>query len=341
MSKVKLLEQFIEEGLFDVVTKSKAFVKNPISATKITNNGKNLVQAEIDNAAADLDYEKRKLASKKASDAKIEAAEKRGDTETVNQIKDKQRDSIEVLKQAHKQKTSALDDKVKGIKDRIDDLAKNNTLKELGSLVKTAARVKRNEVLIKGADEEEKKQLKVQLQKDMEKIDNLQKGFGEYKGSDNNKTETSKEDEKTSSKSEPEPSEKPKSEPEPSEKPKSTEVKAPEKTVDPLEKLKQTRADLSDSQQIRTNIQNKIKDLDDRISSLKAGKYDKKKIQDPAAEISSLEDKKKEAESRLNDAQLDVEMTSAAAKKAEEEYLASKKTSESFLLKNFKDFVSI
>ena len=76
MKKIKLLEQFlaeqkIEEGLFDVVTKSKAFIKNPISATKITNNGKKLAQAEIDNAANDLDFEKRKLAASKAAKQKI------------------------------------------------------------------------------------------------------------------------------------------------------------------------------------------------------------------------------------------------------------------------------
>ena len=62
MKKIKLLEQFleeqkIEEGLFDVVTKSKAFLRNPISATKITNNGKKLAQAQVDSAANELDFE--------------------------------------------------------------------------------------------------------------------------------------------------------------------------------------------------------------------------------------------------------------------------------------------
>jgi hypothetical protein len=92
MKKIKLLEQFlaeqkIEEGLFDVVTKSKAFIKNPIAATKITNNGKKLAQAEIDNAANDLDFEKRKLAASKAAKQKIEAFKKKGDEQRCTKSK--------------------------------------------------------------------------------------------------------------------------------------------------------------------------------------------------------------------------------------------------------------
>jgi chromosome segregation ATPase len=335
--KVMLLEQFIEEGLFDVVTKSKAFVKNPIAATKITNNGKKLVQSEIDKAANDLDYEKRKLASKKAADSKMETLKKKGDAQGAQKVKDEFADNKEVLSAAHDQKNDALKDKVESIKDRIDDLSKKNaTLQDLGSLVKTAARVKRNEVLLKGADEEEKKQLKVQMQGDMEKIDNLQKGFGDY---ESGKSEEEPRDKSQSEKPQggktppPPPPPVPRSEPaaepaaEPAEEPELTtpsEPKADAEPQDPASKLGQARADLSDAQRNRADIRNRLKDYDDRIANLKAGKYDRKKIADPKAEIESLEQQKKKAEERLVDADEDVKMTVAAAEKAEKELNASK-----------------
>jgi hypothetical protein len=336
--KVMLLEQFIEEGLFDVVTKSKAFVKNPIAATKITNNGKKLVQSEIDKASNDLDYEKRKLASKKAADAEIGALKKKGDTEGAQKVKDEFVDNKEVLSAAHDQKNDALKDKVESIKDRIDDLSKKNaTLKDLGSLVKTAARVKRNEVLLKGADEEEKKQLKVQMKGDMEKIDNLQKGFGDYEGNKSEEPKDKSQSEKPQGGKTPppppppvprsEPAAEPKEEPKTAEEPKlttSSEPKADAEPQDPASKLGQARADLSDAQRNRADIRNRLKDYDDRIANLKAGKYDRKKIADPKAEIESLEQEKKKAEERLVDADEDVKMTVAAAEKAEKELNASK-----------------
>jgi hypothetical protein len=356
--KVMLLEQFIEEGLFDVVTKSKAFVKNPIAATKITNNGKKLVQSEIDKASNDLDYEKRKLASKKAADAEIGALKKKGDTEGAQKVKDEFVDNKEVLSAAHDQKNDALKDKVESIKDRIDDLSKKNaTLKDLGSLVKTAARVKRNEVLLKGADEEEKKQLKVQMKGDMEKIDNLQKGFGDYEGNKSEEPKDKSQSEKPQGGKTPppppppvprsEPAAEPKEEPKTAEEPKlttSSEPKADAEPQDPASKLGQARADLSDAQRNRADIRNRLKDYDDRIANLKAGKYDRKKIADPKAEIESLEQEKKKAEERLVDADEDVKMTVAAAEKAEKEFNASKapkQAAESYSsLKSFQDFVN-
>jgi chromosome segregation ATPase len=359
MVKVKLLEQFIQEdlneGLFDVVTKSKAFLKNPIAATKITNNGKKLAQSEIDNAANELDYEKRKLAAKKAADSKIEAANKAGNKDAVQKIKDDQNDSTEVLKAAHDQKADALKDKVESIKDRIDDLATNSTLKELGSLVKTASRVKRNEVLLKGADDEEKKQLKIQMKDDMEKIQDLKKGFGEYEGSDKEEKKSEaepKKEPKAEPKDEPvaEPKKEPTAEPkkEPSEPKKEPQLTAISKSSDkkeepkePSEKLASARADLADAQRNMADVQNRIKSINDKMEKIRSGKYDKKEVSDPKAELASLESKKKEAESRLADAQDDVKFTADEADKAEKEFASKdKKAAESFNgLKSFKDFV--
>jgi hypothetical protein len=306
MKKIKLLEQFLEEqkleeGLFDVVTKSKAFVKNPISATKITNNGKKLAQAEIDNAANDLDFEKRKLAASKAAKQKIEALKKKGDSDGAQKVKDDFADNKEVLSKAHDQKSDALTDKVGSIKDRIEDLSKkNSTLQDLASLVKTAARVKKNEVLFKGADDEEKKQLKLQMKQDTEKIQGLQKGFGDYEGSGDEEDKTDKKPEdkkddvsidtnvpdKPASKSVPPPPP-PKPADKPAEKPLTT-TSAP-KDEAPEDALARTRQDVSDQQRIISDHKSRIKDNENKIADLKAGKYDKKKISDPQAEIAKLQ----------------------------------------------------
>jgi hypothetical protein len=310
MKKIKLLEQFlaeqkIEEGLFDVVTKSKAFIKNPIAATKITNNGKKLAQAEIDNAANDLDFEKRKLAASKAAKQKIEAFKKKGDSDSAQKVKDEFDDNKEVLTKAHDQKSDALTDKVGSIKDRIDDLSKtNSTLQDLASLVRTAARVKKNEVLFKGADDEEKKQLKLQMKQDTEKIQGLQKGFGDYEGSgdEEDKTDKKPEDKKDDvsidtnvpdkpSKSTNTPPPPPPAAPKPADKPADkplTTSQAP-KDEAPEDAVARTRQDVQDQQRIIGDHKSRIKDNENKIADLKAGKFDKKKVADPQAEIAKLQ----------------------------------------------------
>jgi hypothetical protein len=309
MKKIKLLEQFLEEqklqeGLFDVVTKSKAFIKNPIAATKITNNGKKLAQAEIDNAANDLDFEKRKLAASKAAKQKIEALKKKGDDDGAQKVKDEFADNKEVLSKAHDQKSDALGDKVGSIKDRIDDLSKDNAnLQDLASLVRTAARVKKNEVLFKGADDEEKKQLKLQMKQDTEKIQGLQKGFGDYEGSGDEEDKTNKKpedkkkddvsidtnvpDNKPASKPASTPPPPPPPLPKPADKPLTTS-QAP-KDEAPEDAVARTRQDVQDQQRIIGDHKSRIKDNENKIADLKAGKYDKKKVSDPQAEIAKLQ----------------------------------------------------
>ena len=336
--KVKLLEQFLEEGLFDVVTQSKAFIKNPISATKITNNGKKLAQAEVDSAANDLDFEKRKLAASKAAKQKIEALKKKGDDQGAKKVQDEFSDNKEVLSKAHDQKSDALTDKVAGIKDRIDDLSKkNSSLQDLASLVKTAARVKKNEVLFKGADDEEKKQLKLTMKQDIEKIKGIQKGFGDYEGSDEPEDKAPKDKKKddvtvdTGDRESGKPAAKGTPPPPPPAQPAAkTTTSEPAGKTDkstaekPEDKVRTARADLADAQRNMADAQRRVKDLDDKINNLKAGKYDKKTITDPKAEIASLEDQKKKAEARVEDTKADVEFTSAEADKAEKAFTASK-----------------
>ena len=336
MPKVKLLEQFLQEdlneGLFDVVTKSKAFVKNPIAATKISNNGKKLAQAQVDSASTELDFEKRKLASSKAAKQKIEALKKKGDNDGAQKVKDEFTDNKDALKAAHDQKSDALTDKVGSIKDRIDDLAKkNSSLQDLASLVKTAARVKKNEVLFKGADDEEKKQLKLQMKDDMEKIQGLQKGFGDYEGADEpedkgEKTKDKKDsdvtvdtgDDKTSSSTSttppPPPPAAPKSD-KPTDKPLTTSQAPKDETPD--EAVARTRQDVRDQQRIIADHKGRIKDAEDKIADLKAGKYDKKKVADPQAEITKLQNSIQAEKDAMTIAQSELEDLVKASQEAE------------------------
>ena len=339
MKKVKLLEQFLEEqkmdeGLFDVVTKSKAFIRNPISATKITNNGKKLAQAQIDDAANDLDFEKRKLAASQAAKTKIENLKKKGDNQGAEKIKSDYDDSKEVLSKAHDLKGDALEDKVKSIEDRIEELSKkNSTLQDLASLVKTAARVKKNEVLFKGADEEEKKQLKIQIQKDTERIDNLQKGFSDYEGSkdkEEKKPEAKKDDVTVDTKVKEQPQEQPhaakdaeKTADAEKDKPLTTTQK-PTSTEKPEDEVARTREDVRSAQRNLQNLKNKIKFADEKIETIKSGKYDKKKITDPEAELKKLQDSKARMEGDLSDYQKDVEDTVKANQDAEKKVPAKK-----------------
>lgn len=362
MKKIKLLEQFLEEqkleeGLFDVVTKSKAFIKNPISATKITNNGKKLAQAQVDNAANDLDFEKRKLAANKAAKAKIEALKKKGDSDGAGKVKNDFDDSKDVLKAAHDQKEEALKDKVGSIGDRIEDLSKkNSTLQDLASLVKTAARIKKNEVLLKGADDEEKKQLKLQMKQDTERIEGLQKGFSDYEGSGDEESEAKPEGKKkevgVDTGSDPKPAKPagstppppPPPPPKPADKPltttsapKAPAPKAPEPSnEDPADAVARTRQDVSDQQRIIADHKGRIKGNEDKIADLKAGKFDKKKVTDPQAEIAKLQkaieaetDDMAVAKTELEDL---VKSAQAAESKAPKESLT--------MLKSFKDFVT-
>jgi hypothetical protein len=334
--KVKLLEQFLEEGLFDVVTKSKAFIKNPISATKITNNGKKLAQAEVDSAATDLDFEKRKLAASQAAKQKIEALKKKGDDKGAQKVKDELSDNRDVLAKAHDQKSDALTDKVSGIKDRIDDLSKkNSSLQDLASLVKTAARVKKNEVLFKGADDEEKKQLKLQMKDDMEKIQGIQKGFGDYKEADEPEDKSSKPkdkkdvtidtgDDKGAPSAPSQPAAKDTNTPAPSttsQKPEGTAQTKPEGAAqtkpEGSKDISTARQELADGQRVMANNKRAVSDLEDKIKNIESGKYDNKKIKDPKAEISRLQDELKKAKDAFGSSEEDVKMLSAELDKVE------------------------
>jgi chromosome segregation ATPase len=114
-------ENEVSEGLLD-------FVKNPIKATKITNNAKQLAQVLSTKYKIDDDTDDRV--------AKAETKE--------------QKDKIREL--ANKKK-EILDDKEKAILDRMDELSTDAGLAKMAALLKVRARIKAAEAGISDKDE--------------------------------------------------------------------------------------------------------------------------------------------------------------------------------------------
>jgi len=136
MAKLKTYNEFVNERLIDAI-------KNPIKWIKIKNNAKKYQKASVAAALNDVDFAKKK--------------EKGRDTMSSKQK--------EVLTQANKAKNSALDDTTSAIGQRMDDLASTDGLKLVVKLAKTRARVAANKTILKSADGEEAKQLKVKISK--------------------------------------------------------------------------------------------------------------------------------------------------------------------------------
>jgi len=136
MAKLKTYNEFVNEALIDAI-------KNPIKWIKIKNNAKKYQKASVAAALNDVDFAKKK--------------EKGRDTMSSKQK--------EVLVQANKAKNSALDDTTSAIGQRMDDLASTEGLKLVVKLAKTQARVAANKTILKSADGEEAKQLKVKISK--------------------------------------------------------------------------------------------------------------------------------------------------------------------------------
>ena len=146
MARLKTYEEFVNEGIMDVI-------KAPIKYVKIKNNLKKYQKAKVKQALNDVDFAKRKAKGR--------------DTMT-----DKQK---EVLNQANKAKNAALADTTSAISQRMNDLATSPILKKVVSLGTTKARLAANDVVFKSADGEEKKKLKI-------KANALQKKASEVTG---------------------------------------------------------------------------------------------------------------------------------------------------------------
>ena len=159
MSKLKTYSEFINETLIDAV-------KNPIKWKKIKNNAKAYQKAKVAQALNDVDYAKR--------------LEKGSDT-----LSAKQKD---VLTQANKTKNSALSDTTTNIGQRMDDLATTDGLKQVAKLAKTKSALAANAIVLKAADGEEAKSLKIKQKKLIGKATDAQKALADYESEGNDES---------------------------------------------------------------------------------------------------------------------------------------------------------
>ena len=158
MSKLKTYSEFVNEALIDAV-------KNPIKWKKIKNNAKKYQKARVAQALNNVDYAKRK---EKGSD---------------NLSKKQQ----EVLDQANKAKNSALSDTASNIGQRMADLATTDGLKQVVKLAKTKSSLAANKIVLKAADGEEAKRLKIKQTKLTGKATAAQKALADYESDSGDK----------------------------------------------------------------------------------------------------------------------------------------------------------
>ena len=158
MPKLKTYSEFVNEALIDAV-------KNPIKWKKIKNNAKKYQKARVAQALNDVDYAKRK--------------EKGSDTLSAKQK--------EVLDQANKAKNSALADTASNIGQRMADLATTDGLKQVVKLAKTKSSLAANKIVLKAADGEEAKRLKIKQTKLTGKATAAQKALADYESDSGDK----------------------------------------------------------------------------------------------------------------------------------------------------------
>jgi len=129
----------VNEGLLD-------FIKSPIKFTKIKANLKKYQKALVQSAINDLDFAKKKEATKEKTDA------------------DDWKKKLEVLDQANKAKNQALTDQSSAISDRIKELTGGDEgLAKVASLGKTKAKLTAAKTVMKATSGEEAKQLKLEI----------------------------------------------------------------------------------------------------------------------------------------------------------------------------------
>ena len=167
MAKLKTYDQFLNEKLIDAV-------KNPIKFTKIKNNAKKFQKAKVAQSLNDVDFAKKKAKGKVSMTAKQK----------------------EVLAQANKAKNAALKDQADAITQRMNDLATTDGLKKVAALARTKSNLAANKIVLKAADGEEAKQLKIQQTKLSKKAAEQGKALADYEatssdGKDDNEGEAS------------------------------------------------------------------------------------------------------------------------------------------------------
>lgn len=132
MAKLKTYNEFVNEGIADVI-------KSPVKYVKIKNNLKKYQKAKVAQALNDVDFAKRKAKGK-------------GDLTKAQS---------EVLTQANKAKNAALADTTSAITQRMKDLATSPILQKVVTVGTTKSRMAANKIALKSATGEEAKQLKI------------------------------------------------------------------------------------------------------------------------------------------------------------------------------------
>ena len=156
---------YISEG---VISNFITYAKNPITGIKLVNNAKKLARAQITNATAKLDFEKKKQAAEKAKENNPEKAEQA-------------KKSMEIAKSAYDTKKEVASDQISAIEDRMTELSKDDPkLSKIAALLKTKARVEANKKLIKMLDAEERKQMQITIKNQEEKAREAEADMADY-----------------------------------------------------------------------------------------------------------------------------------------------------------------
>jgi len=127
--------------------------KNIIGFMRIKGLAGKYMKSMVDEAIADMDYARRKKAAGPDAENK---------------------DNAEQLKTAHAAKKEAIKDRTKAIAEKIDNIASTEFLKKVATRTKIAARIKKNEIVLRIASKEEAKELKLkngELSQDLQRID--------------------------------------------------------------------------------------------------------------------------------------------------------------------------
>ena len=251
MGKLKTYDQFVNEALIDAI-------KNPIKWKKIKNNAKKLQKAKVAQALNNVDYAKKKEKSK----GDLTAGQK------------------EVLNQANKAKNAALADSASNISQRMDSLATTPGLKKVSSLAKVKSSMAANKIVLKAADGEESKRLKVKQKELAAKATKAQKALADYE------SETKDEVKKTEPKAEP---------------------KAEPKTDDNAKIEADIKAYNKSIEDERTAMAKAAKDLDQAKRDLKTGRGSEEQVQklqkaieDSKEDIAELKKKEADAKKKLS-----------------------------------------
>ena len=160
MKTLKSYNQFIAESnnVDEGITDIKGIMSNPIKYKKIKNNAKKYQQTKVQISLNNLDYEKKKQASKGELDSKTK----------------------EALKVANATKNTALKDKASAISQRMKDLATTDPLKKVVTIATTKSNLAAAETALKAADGEESKQLKIRIKKLAGKAADAQQALKDY-----------------------------------------------------------------------------------------------------------------------------------------------------------------